>query len=148
MQAVGNLLALLLTLLLIWLGRLVELVEVAGALLLQLVHDALQLFLLLLQFFLVTGNRLLKLAERSGRILDLNERRQRCLSNAVIFYRHVLGKLMRCIQGQLGVAHIALAPMSSVVTLNTQEVNLINQRLADAISKHGVFHQLIEARLR
>ncbi|MNW16273.1 hypothetical protein D3C71_2150740 [compost metagenome] len=56
MQAVGNLLALLLTLLLIWLGRLVELVEAAGALLLQLVHDALQLFLLLLQFFLVTGN--------------------------------------------------------------------------------------------
>ncbi|MCY1456855.1 hypothetical protein D9M71_741030 [compost metagenome] len=55
---------------------------------------------------------------------------------------------MRCIQSQLGVAHIALATMSSVVTLNTQEVNLINQRLADAIIKHGVFHQLIEARLR
>ncbi|MNE06512.1 hypothetical protein D3C80_991030 [compost metagenome] len=133
---------------LVRLGRRSQLVEIAGALLLQLGHDALQLFLLLLQFFLVTGNRLLKLAERSGRILDLNERRQRCLSNAVVFYSHVLGKLMRCIQSQLGVAHIALATMSSVVTLNTQEVNLINQRLADAIIKHGVFHQLIEARLR
>ena len=33
-----------------------ELVEVAGALLLQLVHNSLQLFLLLLQFFLVAGN--------------------------------------------------------------------------------------------
>ncbi|MNT72763.1 hypothetical protein D3C72_2113950 [compost metagenome] len=38
--------------------------------------------------------------------------------------------------------------MGSVVALNTQEVDLIDQRLADAIDKHRVFHQLIEARLR
>ena len=48
LQAVSNLLALLLTLLLVWLGGRFDLVEVTGTLLLQLVHDALQLFLLLL----------------------------------------------------------------------------------------------------
>ncbi|MCY1436976.1 hypothetical protein D9M71_531200 [compost metagenome] len=55
---------------------------------------------------------------------------------------------MRCIQSQLGIAQITLAAMGGVVTLDTQEIDLIDQRLADTSREYRVLHQVIEARLR
>ena len=52
------------------------------------------------------------------------------------------------IQGQLGVTHITLTAVGSVVALNAQEVDLIYQRLADAVIEYWAFHQVVKARLR
>ncbi len=148
LQAVGHLLALLLTLLLVRLGRRVDLVEVAGALLLQLVHHALQRFLLLVEFLLIAGDSFLQADEGRGRILHLGKGRNIGLSGTVVLDGHVHGQLMGGLQCQLCIAQVTFSAVCGVVTLDTQEVDLVHQRLADAIDKHRVFHQVVEARLR
>src|SRR5690606_33301686 len=67
---------------------------------------------------------------------------------AVVLDGHVHGQLVGGLQGQLSIAQIALGTVGGVVTLDAQEVDLVHQRLADAINKHRVFHQVVEARLR
>ena len=148
LQAVGHLLALLLTLLLVRLGRRVDLVEVAGALLLQLVHHALQRFLLLVEFLLIAGDGFLQAGQHRRWVFDLGKCGDRSLRGAVVLDGHVHGQLVGGLQGQLGIAQIALGTVGGVVALDAQEVDLVHQRLADAINKHRVFHQVIEARLR
>ncbi|MCY1523058.1 hypothetical protein D9M68_579410 [compost metagenome] len=148
LQTVGNLLALLLALLLVWLGGRLELVEVAGTLLLKLLHDPLQLFLLLVEFLLVAGNCLLQAGQRCRRVLHLGKGRNISLRSAVVLDGHVHGQLVSSLQRQLCVAQITFGTMGGVVALNTQKVDLMNQRLADAIDKHRVFHQIVEGRLR
>ncbi|MCY1302628.1 hypothetical protein D9M70_522950 [compost metagenome] len=116
----------------------------AGALLLQLLHDALQLFLLLIEFPLVAGDSLLQAGEGRGWILHLDKGRNIGLCGAVVLDGHVHGQLMGRLQRQLCVAQVTFRTVSGVVALDTQEVDLMNQRLANAIGEHRVFHQVVE----
>ncbi|MCY1413858.1 hypothetical protein D9M71_292950 [compost metagenome] len=148
LQTVGNLLALLLALLLVWLGGRLELVEVAGTLLLKLLHDPLQLFLLLVEFLLVAGNRLLQAGQSGCRILHLGKRRDISLRGAVVLDGHVHGQLMSRLQRQLCVTQFSFGAMGGVIALNAQEVDLVNKWLADAVDEYRVFYQVVEGRLR
>ncbi|SST08193.1 Uncharacterised protein [Acinetobacter baumannii] len=145
MQAVSDHLALLLTLLLVRLSRRLQLVEIAGALLVQLLHDALQLFLLLIEFLLVAGDGLLQAGEGRGRILHLGKGRNIGLRSAVVLDGHIHGQLMGSLQCQLCIAQVTFRTVSGVIALDTQEVDLVNQRLADAIREHRVFNQVVES---
>ncbi|MCY1529739.1 hypothetical protein D9M68_649030 [compost metagenome] len=144
LKAVSNLLALLLTLLLVRLGRRFQLVEMACAFLLQLLHDALQLFLLLIEFLLVAGDSLLQAGEGRGWILHLDKGRNIGLCGAVVLDGHVHGQLMGRLQRQLCVAQVAFSAVCAVITLDAQEVDLVNQRLADAVGEYRAFHQIVK----
>ncbi|MNO78836.1 hypothetical protein D3C76_699900 [compost metagenome] len=133
---------------LIGLGRRLQLIKIADALLLQLIHDALQLFLLLSELLLVAGDGLLQPGESRGRILYLGKGRNISLCGAVVPDGHVHGQLMGGLQRQLRIAQITFRTMSGVIALNTQEVDLVNQRLTDAIGEHRVFNQFVKGRLR
>ncbi|MCY1295682.1 hypothetical protein D9M70_450340 [compost metagenome] len=148
LKAVSNLLALLLALLLIGLGRRFEPVEVAGTLLLKLLHYPLQLFLLLVELLLVAGNRLLQAGQSGCRILHLGKRRNISLCCAVVLDGHVHGQLMSRLQRQLCVTQFSFGTMSGVIALNAQKVDLVNKWLADAIDEYRVFYQVVEGRLR
>ncbi|MND63006.1 hypothetical protein D3C80_543060 [compost metagenome] len=129
-------------------SRRLQLIKIAGALLLQLIHDALQLFLLLSELLLVAGDGLLQPGESRGRILYLGKGRNISLCGAVVPDGHVHGQLMGGLQRQLRIAQITFRTMSGVIALDTQEVDLVNQRLTDAIGEHRVFNQFVKGRLR
>ncbi|MDT4838994.1 hypothetical protein FQZ97_727730 [compost metagenome] len=120
----------------------------ACAFLLQLLHDALQLFLLLIQFLLVAGDSLLQAGEGRGWILHLDKGRNIGLCGAVVLDGHVHGQLMGRLQRQLCVAQVAFSTVCGVISLDAQEVDLVNQRLADAVGKDRALHQVVEGRLR
>ncbi|MNZ92622.1 hypothetical protein D3C78_1116520 [compost metagenome] len=115
---------------------------------LELLHDALQFVLLFLQLLFVAGNGLLQLAEGGDRVLDLGKGWNRIHRFAVVLDGHVHGQLMGSAQRLPGIAQLALGAMGGIVALDAQEVDLVNQRLADAIDEHRILDQFVEAGLR
>ncbi|MNH16111.1 hypothetical protein D3C79_757410 [compost metagenome] len=82
------------------------------------------------------------------RILHLRKLRNVCLSGALILHGHIHGQLVSRLQGLLRITQVAFASMRGVVPLNTQEIELVNQRLAYTVDKDRILNQLVKGGLR
>lgn len=70
------------------------------------------------------------------------------MGQPVVLHGHVLGQLVSRLQCRSGRADISFAAMGCFIALDTQEIDLMDQRAACARGEYRTLHQVIESGLR